>query len=349
MPGALLGICAGLLWTAQGSLMLAYTTESNKGRYIASFWIIFNLGAVLGEAVALGRNYHNTTNSPVPDGVYIGFLAITVIGTSLSLILAPPSSIRRSDGTWVTVPQNPSWKTELRAMIKALIQDPTILLLFPFFWASNWFYTYQFNDYNLALFNLRTRSLNALLYWLSQIFGSGLFGLLLDFQKLFSRQQRAVLGWVILSCVIFIVWGFGWSVQRDYDRDSTLIKMDWKDSGYLGRVWLYIFYGLTDSMWQTYAYWIMGMLATEPRELATLVGFYKGIQSAGAAVIFRIDANQASYHAIFISSWALLGLGLIFLIPLILFRVQDVAEHQPRNQVHETNQLEKQAKEVEQN
>lgn len=191
--------------------------------------------------------------------------------------------------------------------------------------------------------------MNALLYWLSQIFGSGLFGLLLDFQKLFSRQQRAVLGWVILSCVIFIVWGFGWSVQRDYDRDSTLIKMDWKDSGYLGRVWLYIFYGLTDSMWQTYAYWIMGMLATEPRELATLVGFYKGIQSAGAAVIFRIDANQASYHAIFISSWALLGLGLIFLIPLILFRVQDVAEHQPRNQVHETNQLEKQAKEVEQN
>lgn len=42
--GAILGICAGLLWTAQGSLMLAYSTEQTKGRYIAMFWIIFNLG-----------------------------------------------------------------------------------------------------------------------------------------------------------------------------------------------------------------------------------------------------------------------------------------------------------------
>lgn len=37
--GALLGVCAGLLWTAQGSLMLAYGTEQTKGRLIALFWI----------------------------------------------------------------------------------------------------------------------------------------------------------------------------------------------------------------------------------------------------------------------------------------------------------------------
>ena len=142
---------------------------------------------------------------------------------------------------------------------------------------DNRFYTYQFNDYNLALFNLRTRSLNALLYWLSQIFGSGLFGLLLDYERAFKRQQRAGLGWAILTAVIFLVWGFGWDVQKDYERGSLATKMDWNDSGYLGRVWLYIFYGVTDSMWQTYAYWIMGMLADDPRDLAPLVGFYKGV------------------------------------------------------------------------
>ena len=58
--GAVLGICAGLLWTAQGSLMLAYPTESQKGRFIGIFWSIFNLGGVVGASVSLGQNFHST-------------------------------------------------------------------------------------------------------------------------------------------------------------------------------------------------------------------------------------------------------------------------------------------------
>lgn len=58
--GAILGICAGLLWTAQGSLMLAYPTEGQKGKFIGIFWGIFNLGAVVGVSVSLGQNFHST-------------------------------------------------------------------------------------------------------------------------------------------------------------------------------------------------------------------------------------------------------------------------------------------------
>lgn len=50
--GAFLGICAGLLWTAQGSIMMAYPPEASKGRYISSFWIIFNFGGVVGSLVS---------------------------------------------------------------------------------------------------------------------------------------------------------------------------------------------------------------------------------------------------------------------------------------------------------
>lgn len=38
--GAILGVCAGLLWTAQGTLTLAYATESTKGRLFALFWSV---------------------------------------------------------------------------------------------------------------------------------------------------------------------------------------------------------------------------------------------------------------------------------------------------------------------
>ena len=49
--GALLGVCAGLLWTAQGAIMMSYPPEGSKGKYISWFWMIFNLGAVIGSLV----------------------------------------------------------------------------------------------------------------------------------------------------------------------------------------------------------------------------------------------------------------------------------------------------------
>lgn len=33
--GAMLGVCAGLLWTAQGAIMMSYPPENSKGRYIS--------------------------------------------------------------------------------------------------------------------------------------------------------------------------------------------------------------------------------------------------------------------------------------------------------------------------
>lgn len=50
--GALLGVCAGLLWTAQGTIMLSYPLEHQKGRFFAYFWGIFNMGAVIGSLVS---------------------------------------------------------------------------------------------------------------------------------------------------------------------------------------------------------------------------------------------------------------------------------------------------------
>lgn len=50
--GALLGVCAALLWTAQGTIMLSYPLESEKGKFFAWFWAIFNLGGVLGSLVS---------------------------------------------------------------------------------------------------------------------------------------------------------------------------------------------------------------------------------------------------------------------------------------------------------
>jgi len=136
--GAILGICAGLLWTAQGSLMLAYPTESQKGVFIGIFWGIFNLGAVVGASVSLGQNIHSTANS-VGNGTYIGFLILTLIGVFIPLLMADPRKMIRSDGTKVVTPRSPSWTIEFYSLYISLKTDPMILLLWPLFFASNYF------------------------------------------------------------------------------------------------------------------------------------------------------------------------------------------------------------------
>ncbi len=50
--GLFLGCCAGILWSAQGAIMMSYPHERLKGRFISWFWIIFNLGAVIGSLVS---------------------------------------------------------------------------------------------------------------------------------------------------------------------------------------------------------------------------------------------------------------------------------------------------------
>ena len=42
------GVSAALLWTAQGQLTLAYPTKEVKGMFFAMFWVMFNIGGVVG-------------------------------------------------------------------------------------------------------------------------------------------------------------------------------------------------------------------------------------------------------------------------------------------------------------
>lgn len=51
--GALLGFCAALLWTAEGTILMSYPDEGSKGKYISVLWTIFNMGAVVGSLARL--------------------------------------------------------------------------------------------------------------------------------------------------------------------------------------------------------------------------------------------------------------------------------------------------------
>ena len=155
--------------------------------------------------------------------------------------------------------KNPTWWSEITGLWEVFLTDPYIVLLFPMFWASNWFYTYQFSDVNVAYFNTRTRALNNTLYWTAQIFGAAIFGYSLDLQAV-RRTTRAKAAWGTLFVLTFVIWGGGYKFQTRYNRNTfpekdNVVKEDWTTSGYVGPMFLYIFYGFYDAAWQTCVYW----------------------------------------------------------------------------------------------
>ena len=69
----------------------------------------------------------------------------------------------------------------------------------------------------------------------------------------------------------------------------------------------------------------MGAISNNSRKLANFAGFYKGIQSAGAAVIWRLDGfkNPPPYMNLFASCWVLLAGSLVVALPVMLLKIKD--------------------------
>ena len=289
-------------------------------------------------------NIRKSSDETVSDGTYIGFLVLTFLGACLSWTLVDAKHVVRRDGSRIILMKHPTWKTEIIGLWETLRNDSYIILLFPMFFASNWFYTYQFNDVNLAQFNTRTRALNSTLYWLAQMVGALVFGFALDSPNI-RRRTRAKAAWVSILVLTFAVWGGGYVFQRNYTREDTAredsFRYDWTSNGYVGPMFLYISYGFYDAAFQTCAYWyvardcsetttltrgrFMGAITNNSRKLANFAGFYKGIQSAGAAIIWRLDglSKPPPYMNLFASCWVLLAGSLVIALPVMISKIKD--------------------------
>ncbi|KAI8098950.1 major facilitator superfamily domain-containing protein [Halteromyces radiatus] len=322
--GAILGCCAAVFWAAQGAIMMAYPDEKNKGKFVAIFWALFNIGGILGSVISLGMNINNSAGG-VTTGTYTAFVVIMLIGTVISLGLAPPTRVIRSDGSYVAVVHHTSWKDELKGAMNVW-REWRMVALFPAFLASNWFYSYQFRV-NAVYFDSATRALNGTMYWGMQIFASLAVGALLDYQG-FSRRTRGLLTLAIMFCIILAVWIGGFIFQLTFDN-SYDSPIHWTTDGFGGPFVLYMLYGFSDAMYQSYLYWLMGAMSNDPTILARYAGFYKALQSAGAAISFGIDACDIPLKWECLISWILVMVSFPFML-MVASKIPDtnvIPEH----------------------
>ncbi|KAF8364523.1 hypothetical protein HHK36_033509 [Tetracentron sinense] len=324
VAGAVLGIGAGLLWAGQGAIMTSYPTPERKGTYISIFWSIFNMGGVIGGLIPFILNYHRTKATSVNDATYIAFMCFMAAGTILSLGILHPSRVVRDDGTRCSNINYSKVSTEALEILK-LFANWRLLLIVPAAWASNFFYSYQFNNVNGVMFNLRTKGLNNVFYWGAQMLGSIGIGYILDF-SFQSRRMRGFVGIGVVGVIGTAIWAGGLANQLNYSHHDLPVRLDFKESGddYAGPFVLYFSYGLLDAMFQSMVYWVIGALADDSETLSRYVGFYKGVQSAGGAVAWQVDSHKVPMLSQLIVNWSLTTLSYPLLLLLVVLAVKDV-------------------------
>eukprot|EP01065_Artemidia_motanka_P000418 TRINITY_DN10188_c1_g4_i1.p1 TRINITY_DN10188_c1_g4~~TRINITY_DN10188_c1_g4_i1.p1 ORF type:complete len:468 (+),score=134.17 TRINITY_DN10188_c1_g4_i1:100-1503(+) len=316
VAGGLCGVGAALLWTAQGQMLMAYPTLELKGRYLAVFWVLFNMGGVVGGLVTFGTNYDRDLAEPSVS-TYVTFLAVMAAGSCLCVLLVPPSAVERPDGTMVHLSRFPSAVREAAATL-SLFCDNRMLLLSLLFLYSNFFYTLHFSAYNYALFSARTQGLNSAAYWGAQMVGAWRLGRFLDGQWPPSRPARALWSMSVVGGAVHVGWLLGLIVilqldvsiatQDDDGRKNIDVFNDtgdwWAPAG------VYFLWGLIDAFVQVWALWAIGQLSDEPATLSRFVGYYKALQSGAGAVAWKLNAERVPVLAQLAVNWTMFGLAL---------------------------------------
>lgn len=316
--GGILGVGASFLWIVQGAIMTTYVAESQKGRAIAVFWIIFNFGGGIGAFVSFGLNFHSKDGT-VTDSTYIALMVIMAFGWLLGVFLCSPSRIRLAQLHKAVETEKHSVKGIIKMAASTLLKW-RVACMIPLFFSANVFYSYQQNNVNGLTFNIRTRSLNSALYWLAQMLGGLLIGLLLDMPWL-DRSHRARLGWVFLFVTGMAIWGGGLAFENWHeDRMQQGHKQDidyTEGSLSTGPIFLYIFYGAYDALWQGFSYWLIGTESNSTARAAVLVGAYKTFQATGGAMAWRVNAVGTSSRTQFAMDWGLCIGSLVISLPAV--------------------------------
>lgn len=247
-----------------------------------------NFGNIIGGAISLGINHGVNKRGKVGYETYQGFIAIQCLGLLFGLFLSNPDKVQRDDGTWIeTSKSRIHWKAELRAMWKNL-SSKSILLLIPLFWYFGWIQAYP-GTYLAAYFTVRSRALGSFLSAVVGTLATWLGGSLVDIPWTKNRKVRALTTWFLIALLNSATWIWAVIIQNEYRHTHPVL--DWADQKAFGRGFgLYLFERISLGLVENYIYWCIGNLSDSPGEQIRYSSLLRGIETAGVAVGFGVQA-----------------------------------------------------------
>ncbi|KAL2414152.1 Notoamide biosynthesis cluster protein O' [Exophiala dermatitidis] len=281
------GISAGFFWSVEGAIATGYPEQNKRGRYIATWFSFRNFGNIIGGAISLALNHKTNHRGKVGYETYQAFIAIQCLGFFFGLLLSNPDKVQRDDGTRLEASRGIAWRTELVQMWR-LIRSKEILLLTPLFWYFGWMQAYP-GTYLARYFTVRSRALGSFMSAVVGTLATWLSGVLVDLPWSKNRKTRAIATWVLIAAMNSGTWIWAVYIQNEYRHTNPVL--DWADQASFGRGFgLYMFERLSFATVENYIYWCIGNLSDSPGDQIRYSSLLRGIETAGVAVGFGVQA-----------------------------------------------------------
>ena len=261
-------------------------------------YFINQVGSAVGSLIAfiiILKGANTTDGSPTP--VYIAFIVLMCVAFIFTIFgLVQPSKVRRADGTAIAIFHNPTWKEEFLGVREVLREWRVRLMCIVMF--SCELPLAIIPSMNGAYFNLRTRAMNPIIFYLLALPSTWIVTYLTD-KSAKDRKTRGIYAvtWVsflVLGCWIpFISWI---SVSNTFKNPPTG-GVDWTDTEHFaGPFVIYLLFGILFTCHQLVGMWVLGTFSNDPRVAAIYGGLWKGIAGLGLAVFFGIAAAKVPFR-----------------------------------------------------
>lgn len=197
------GVGAALFWSSEGAIAVGFPSESQRGRLLAVWLAMRNVGPLITGIITLVLNTSGAETGKVAYKTYYALIVIQCLGVPASLLISKPDKVIRPDGTRIPYLQKDrtSVKKELRHIWDTL-RTPQLI---PIFITGVWGQTYQSN-FVTAVLSVRSRALVGLLTSIVSILADISFGVVADAKWLGSQARRARCVWLAFALGITGLW-----------------------------------------------------------------------------------------------------------------------------------------------
>ncbi|KAJ5954605.1 Major facilitator superfamily domain general substrate transporter [Penicillium viridicatum] len=292
LGAALCGIGASLLWASEAAIAVGYPEEEKRGRYVAIWMSIRQMGPLVGGAISLALNVNTAHVGKVTYTTYLGLVAISSLGAPFALLLSQPQDVIRSNGTKIPYMKKTSLSVETRAIWKQL-RNKYMLLLIPVFLAGQFGATYQGN-YLTTYFTVRSRALASFLTAVVGAAANISTGLFLDLKSL-SRGTRSKIVYIFVLVFVTASWIWNAVVETKLSRMAEPPAFDLGDGPFFNSAFtVYIFFRFFYEVLQTYIYWLMAEIkgAQGDGDIARTTGILRSWESIGSTIAYAVGATH---------------------------------------------------------
>ncbi|KAK4226301.1 hypothetical protein QBC38DRAFT_537279 [Podospora fimiseda] len=285
LGATLCGISAGVFWTAEAAIAIAYPEPWNRGKALG-YWLTYRLsGQILGGAINLGLNVSNDQAGKVSYTVFLVFITIQCTGPFVGFLLNSPEKVQRKDGKKVELQITRDPWGEIKETTRLFFGKKFLLIVL--FIGQAVFAEAIFFTYLSMWFSVRSRALGSFLSGIVAVIAGNLLGHWIDRTKIALKTRARSGFWAIV--ILQGAW-WTWATILVTRYQKTQPTFDWVDTKFGEAFGVFIFLTAGFQLNYLFLYFIIHNMAQDEAEVIRYAALLRGTESGWQALAYGLES-----------------------------------------------------------